>query len=511
MEYPLDRALTQKDIAFLNKNKNYTLVLKNTVGIDADMLLKLDSDVIVRIIGGLDGEKKPKYKKAKYTERTLYTPIEVCKIIKKFEELEIGVDKNWTDLEKALYVYNKFANEIRYDEHDHVSSRNLRMMISGRGVCAGYALIYKEAMDRLGVECEYVNEPNRHVWNAIKIEGKWYPLDLTFDVGRRQNDRQYGSIEFFGLNENFYEGGGHWPCSEEPVIPPNCFGKSQIEAAEETLRKANAYQNFQSYSDEKDGLFEGTDFFTITHEGGVKFILAHVYNPSKGLTAISCTKVSSDEKMMAETKLLFSDISLCEIARMSSLSTENFNLLKYGFFEETYMQDSINERNGYLGSAFFGDPKSIVNSDTSQQKITSEVRSETFVRENGSSFILIEDKSLDVNGLTHFEKHGVHKYKYVEHILKDDGSDKAKNKLWYIVHDYPKQKILNVYSENTLEDMTKTEGTRDCIANELFEKSRLNKRVDEVQGYVGYVAENGLGLKKFFNKEREESLGYYRN
>ena len=79
-------------------------------------------------------------------------------IIEKFEELEKGIDPSWTDLEKALYVYVQLAKNVKYEHNDYVKDRNLCAILE-TGVCAGYASIYKEAMDRLGVECDIINEP----------------------------------------------------------------------------------------------------------------------------------------------------------------------------------------------------------------------------------------------------------------------------------------------------------------------------------------------------------------
>lgn len=53
-------------------------------------------------------------------------------------------------------------------------------------VCEGYALAYKYYMNRLNIPCKVVSGVSKgqpHAWNQIKINGKWYFVDATWDDG----------------------------------------------------------------------------------------------------------------------------------------------------------------------------------------------------------------------------------------------------------------------------------------------------------------------------------------
>lgn len=63
-----------------------------------------------------------------------------------------------------------------------------------KGVCEDYALLFKYLCSRVGIESEvvsgYVNDPytpnrylGRHAWNKVKIDGKWYLVDVTWACG----------------------------------------------------------------------------------------------------------------------------------------------------------------------------------------------------------------------------------------------------------------------------------------------------------------------------------------
>ena len=53
-------------------------------------------------------------------------------------------------------------------------------------MCEGYALAYKYYMNRLNIPCKVVSGVSKgqpHAWNQIKINGKWYFVDATWDDG----------------------------------------------------------------------------------------------------------------------------------------------------------------------------------------------------------------------------------------------------------------------------------------------------------------------------------------
>ena len=243
----VNKILTGQDIENLNADENSVIILANTVGQSAVLFEKLGEHVKVQIIGGLDGEKKPKYREERIQKRTQYTPMEVSCIIKKFEEYEKSIDPKWSDLEKAAYLYYNFAKNIKYVESDGVKDKSLRA-INGEGVCVGYALVFKEAMDRQGIECDIINMKEIHSWNAIKIDREWYPLDLTWDAGKLQCNSKY-VLRNFGQDPYFSKRENH-EAQEEPVeIPDRCFDPQLIA---NTLTKVIGGKKFEPVSQKQN-------------------------------------------------------------------------------------------------------------------------------------------------------------------------------------------------------------------------------------------------------------------
>lgn len=282
----INKILTAEDVDLLNADKNPSVVLKNTAGQSVDIISKLSPRVRIQIIGGYDGDKKKKYNEKRIQARTFYSPSEVCAIISKFEEYEKGINASWSDLEKAIYIYKKFAETIVYEEDNGVRSRNLNAVL-GKAVCAGYSSIFKEAMDRLGVECDIINEPRVHTWNAIKIEDKWYPLDLTWDANNIQN-KGIDNLGWFGQNPAFNKYNYHNALGED-VIPNNCFDSRMIADILNKIENTNRYKPI-NHEDVAEKIFanvlnavsQGHDLDGIT--GGIKelaefaFKVENLYN-----------------------------------------------------------------------------------------------------------------------------------------------------------------------------------------------------------------------------------------
>lgn len=214
------------------------ITLKNTKGQMSSSFFKIRNDIKVRIIGGF--EDKPKYMEQCYYDRTIYTPIQVGQIIKTFESIEKNIDKNWDDLRKSLYVYKILCENMTYDYDDKYihdiqdMDRNLCGILNKEAVCAGFALIYKEAMDRLNIECLYQSKHHRHAWNVLKIDGVYYPIDLTFDVCHAKKNGNICQFDFFGNDSRFFDDSNHISY-DELQVGANTFQPTQIKNAIDSI------------------------------------------------------------------------------------------------------------------------------------------------------------------------------------------------------------------------------------------------------------------------------------
>ena len=99
-------------------------------------------------------------------------------------ELLSGVDSTWSDLEKILYLHDLLAARYVYDDSLAIFD-TLSLMQTGRGVCQAYTLLLGALLDAVGIENALVtSEVMNHTWNLVRLNGKWYHIDATWDDPR---------------------------------------------------------------------------------------------------------------------------------------------------------------------------------------------------------------------------------------------------------------------------------------------------------------------------------------
>lgn len=102
-----------------------------------------------------------------------------------------------SEKEKELYIHDFICQNVRYDKLKKAYSHEIIGPLGqGVGVCEGIAKTVKILCDALGIWCIIAisdNNPEknikyRHAWNVIRIGGKYYHLDATFDNSLGRDD-----------------------------------------------------------------------------------------------------------------------------------------------------------------------------------------------------------------------------------------------------------------------------------------------------------------------------------
>ena len=105
-----------------------------------------------------------------------------------------------SDYARALWLHDWTLDQLEYDH-----SLNWCSAESGltrhQGTCESYQRIYAKLLDAAGIANGRITG-NGHTWNAVKIDGKWCQMDLTWDD---TNDNWYGDLDqrhlYFGLTD----------------------------------------------------------------------------------------------------------------------------------------------------------------------------------------------------------------------------------------------------------------------------------------------------------------------
>ena len=97
---------------------------------------------------------------------------------------------NGSEYDMALWLHDWTLDQLEYDH-----SLNWCSAESGltrhQGTCESYQRIYSKLLDAAGIANGRITG-NGHTWNAVKIDGKWCQMDLTWDD---TGDNWYGDLE----------------------------------------------------------------------------------------------------------------------------------------------------------------------------------------------------------------------------------------------------------------------------------------------------------------------------
>lgn len=126
------------------------------------------------------------------------------KIIRGLDEALSTVDSSMSRADKAMAVYIYFAENTTYKESKDAHT-GYDVLVNHVGVCDGLANAYALAMNTLGIPCAVVsNYSKNHSWNVVKIDGKWYFVDLTNGVGVGKHEGMVVTYESFLVGKNTF-------------------------------------------------------------------------------------------------------------------------------------------------------------------------------------------------------------------------------------------------------------------------------------------------------------------
>ena len=491
-----------KNVCNQYPNSKILVEVQNTKGITSSMIRQLGSNVAIRIAGGFDEErcKNGHFTGNGYTESVIYTRNETVKILEEIERIESGLNKNWSDIQKLLYVYDRLKTGIMYDpkfEHKLSSEiRSLRGLITKQTVCAGYALILKEFMDRNGISCEYAegytkaNGTGGHSWNIVNIGGKKYPIDLTWDNTTFRSGKS-NSFDWLGKDIPTFSR-SHHPVPGE-----------KTQDYEHTLSQIDPQLVKQIYS--QMGVGRARDYRSTTYYGtrkdGSRYIVAQIGDNiinNETYYRYYYVEISKDGKKQLPL-ILYSDTNVTHLVDCKNFGKPippNYeeavdNIL----FSRENIADSIAKKTYYIGRVRKSEVGNKFELVSSYQEIPKPEEKRNlfvyptrrFTRSDGSVFIAQQmfDTPHKANGID------VMRYDIFE-MVNENGKEVLKRNTVFTER--------NFFKDN-----------RQSMVDDYLSRERLDRKVGEAGGYIGYYDANGIrtynpDLVKFFETSKKVDI-----
>ena len=486
----------QKD----NPTKKIVIQIPNTKGVSSSLLGKIDSRISIRIAGGYDEDRvrrlgKKVYKNGEtgqyYTDAVIYSKDEAFKIVSAMEDIETGFEgQNFSDFEKIVYIYEKLKSQIMYDPkyEKELSSeiRSLRGFIRGKTVCAGYALMFKEMLDRQNIKCYYVQgkarssyEDGGHAWNIITINGKSYPVDLTWDNSKFRSGN-FKTHNYLGQDVKNFKA-AHIPDDDEPC-KNMAFSEINPDEIKKVYRKVNIERDYR------------TSTFYGCRDDGTMFIVAQIGNHEKGWKKYYryfYADIDEYGKLYNQT-ILFGDANISkymDFKNFGKKTPDGFaEALKNVLFSKENIADSLSKGTQYIGNIIknYVDDKPVFIKELSDiSKSNEDVMAFHFPtkclkRSDGTSFVIQQMNNNPVKTFHIFER------------VQKNGKKIIQRNIVYSEHD-----IMN--------------DSRLGIANDFLSRDRLDRKVKESRGYIGYYDKNGLRrydpkLLEYYKKRNSSDL-----
>ena len=110
------------------------------------------------------------------------------------KEIESQFPENATDVDKVITIHDYIINRTVFSKDDIYSKNAYGALVGGYSQCEGYAKGLAYACNYFGIENVRITgnkyDNNSHTWSKVKIDGKWYNVDVTWDDPESSNGEQ---------------------------------------------------------------------------------------------------------------------------------------------------------------------------------------------------------------------------------------------------------------------------------------------------------------------------------
>lgn len=169
-------------------NKDYTNCIEDVVKInnDGDLLSQMNN--FVNVYNSFKSIKTTYTTNGKITllVNRIYSNEDIININNKLTEIEKEIYINkLTERDKILAIHDYIINNTKYNVEDEnksgtASSTAIGVLFNNLATCNGYTDTTSLFLDRLNIPNLRISN-DKHIWNLVYIDNKWYHIDVTWD------------------------------------------------------------------------------------------------------------------------------------------------------------------------------------------------------------------------------------------------------------------------------------------------------------------------------------------
>ena len=101
-----------------------------------------------------------------------------------------GISGSMSEYDREKLLHDRLAEKVVYDGSAPYAHNAYGALVQGKAVCEGYAKAFQVVLRQLGIQSFIITgssvnpstgRPEGHAWNAVRIDGKYYHVDVTWD------------------------------------------------------------------------------------------------------------------------------------------------------------------------------------------------------------------------------------------------------------------------------------------------------------------------------------------
>ena len=219
---------------------NQKLVVRDLSGLSSESFAELDPNQKINLASGISLFHKFSEDFGPYGFGGCFPgqSLIVCKtvkdlvdILKALESIEENINENWTDKEKAVYLYGIMSKEFKPDPKFGCCSIS-SFLTTKHGMCTQFSMVYCELLRRQNIEA-YVFASLEHAFNVVNIDGKFYPVDVQ--TASKKLNHFFGRKNYFTDVIEAVEIYDEATSQDKKTMDETYFEEKEIEAMLENL------------------------------------------------------------------------------------------------------------------------------------------------------------------------------------------------------------------------------------------------------------------------------------
>lgn len=165
----------------------------------------------------------------KLISNSIFTNSEISSFEKRINEIKADLSSLASSLsdesDKEKIVVDYLLERVSYEINNIYNQNAATVLVKNKGQCSGISKAVKLLLDYLGIECIVIDGTGRddstgtsgpHAWNIVKINGKYYHLDVTFMIGANVSKRKPFRYLYFNGSDVEFQKNHTWQSGKYP-------------------------------------------------------------------------------------------------------------------------------------------------------------------------------------------------------------------------------------------------------------------------------------------------------